>query len=81
MYRLKKHKIISRFKLNNKKNIRQKYDKLYYVNGSIYFCKTEWLIKNKKFINSDTYGYLIPELNSLDIDNYHDLEVAKNFLK
>ena len=81
MYKLKNNKIVRRFKLNSNNNMRQKYEKLYYLNGSIYLCKTRLLKKYKKFINSETCGYLTPDKSSLDIDSYHDLDIFKNTLK
>lgn len=44
----------------------------YSLNGAIYIAKTDWLIKRKSFISSETVGYVMPKSRSLDIDTRED---------
>jgi CMP-N,N'-diacetyllegionaminic acid synthase len=74
------YKLQKRFRFRNT-FIRQKYEKLYRINGALYFAKVSWLIKNKSFFNEITRAYLMPKIRSIDIDNYYDWKIAKHFMK
>jgi len=54
---------------------------LYRVNGSIYICKTNRLIKEKTlFINDNIFAYLMKPEHSIDIDNELDFRQAELLL-
>ena len=76
-----KHKLKKEFKLYNQDHLRQKYKKLYQVNGALYMARTDWIIKNKTFINQETYGFEMPIERSIDIDDQYDWTVADFLLK
>ncbi len=60
---------------------RQEFTPLYITNGALYLAKTEWLIKTKSFIGSETLGFLMPEERSVDLDTSYDWNLAELALK
>ncbi len=62
--------------------MRQKYDESYYfVDGSFYLAKTNFLKKYNAFISENKSSiYKFSEKYSIDIDDYHDLNVARAIL-
>ena len=44
------------------------------INGSIYFFKTELLVKNNSIYETPQFVYITAKKNSLDIDNYLELK-------
>ena len=82
MYTLNDSKKIKKeFTQYSSVKLRQKYKKIYRVNGALYFCETKWLLKNNDFLTKDTYGYIMPLERSIDIDNYYDWKIAEMLLK
>jgi len=55
-------------------NRRQELPPAYQLNGALYLMNREWLLTNKKFIGSDTIGYLMPPERSADINTPSDWE-------
>lgn len=55
--------------------------KIFTLNGALYLTKTEFLKKNKSFINKDTLGYVMPREKSVDIDTLEDWKLAEYYLK
>ena len=76
-----KRRLKKEFKLYNQDHLRQKYKALYQVNGALYMAQTRWILKNKTFINQETYGYEMPIERSIDIDDQYDWTVADFLLK
>ena len=66
--------------LNSKKTNRQSFQKLFKVNGSMYFAEINWLLKNKNFFYEKTKFFEMTKSNSLDIDDNFDWEVSEYFL-
>lgn len=61
---------------------RQEYDSNYYfLNGSIYCCRTELFLREKKFLFSETQFYKMPLANSVDIDTLEDFVMAEALMK
>ena len=60
---------------------RQDLPKIYILNGAIYISSVSKLLKTKKFINSDTVGYVMPLERSLDIDTMDDMNFFKQIIK
>ncbi len=63
----------------NKKR-RQDYENDYYfIDGSFYMAKTDFLIKNNSFVvENKSFLYKFSNKYSIDIDDIHDLKVAKS---
>ena len=63
----------------NKKR-RQDYENDYYfIDGSFYIAKTDFLIKNNSFVvENKSFLYKFSNKYSIDIDDIHDLKVAKS---
>lgn len=50
----------------------------YRINGAIYICKTEKLLKERTFfINKHIYAYVMSKLDSVDIDDKIDFIIAE----
>ncbi|MGM0520145.1 MAG: cytidylyltransferase domain-containing protein [Campylobacterota bacterium] len=60
----------------------QDLEKFYRINGAIYICKTDQLIKeNRFFIDENIYAYEMSQENSVDIDTKLDFKLAETLLK
>jgi CMP-N-acetylneuraminic acid synthetase len=56
----------------------QDLEKFYRLNGAIYICKTEELLKeNTFFINNNIFAYEMSQEKSVDIDTHLDFIIAK----
>lgn len=55
---------------------RQDFPSVYVLNGAIYINSISSLRKDRKFILPNTYGFIMPEERSLDIDTPFDLFIA-----
>lgn len=54
----------------------------YRLNGAVYICKTDKLLKNKDFLIKDNiFAYQMPRKNSIDIDEKIDFSIAEIMLK
>jgi CMP-N-acetylneuraminic acid synthetase len=59
----------------------QDLNQFYRLNGAIYLCNTTRLKKEKTFfLNSKCFAYKMTFENSIDIDNIHDLNLAKVYI-
>ena len=56
---------------------RQKLPKIYRLNGAVYVCEKNFLIKNRAFITDETIGYVMPEERSFDIDTIRDFKLVE----
>jgi len=56
---------------------RQDAEKVYSLNGAVYACNVNFLIKNKVFFNSDSTAHVMPPERSIDIDTHLDFEIFK----
>ena len=74
---LYKNKI--KYFIKNKDSLRQSYNESYFINGAIYIFKKS-LLKKKKIISHKHGIYIMKKINSLDIDDYQDLDLFKNLL-
>jgi CMP-N,N'-diacetyllegionaminic acid synthase len=50
------------------------------LNGAIYFVKSNDFMRDRRFIDRSTVGYLMPADRSIDIDTISDLELASTML-
>lgn len=56
----------------------QDLDKFYRLNGAIYICKTKKLLEEKTFfLKKNIFAYIMPKLNSIDIDDELDFKMAE----
>jgi len=71
------------YKKNNNVSIktRQYYKNVYFEDGAIYICNTEWFLKNKVFLNKQSSVTVLSKKHSIDIDNNEDLLLARVFIK
>ena len=78
-YKLKKIKnkfLVPFIKNSNSEIPRQKLDKVYKLNGSIYLIKKK-ILENKKTFFNKTLPYIMEEKFSLNIDTINDLNALK----
>jgi CMP-N,N'-diacetyllegionaminic acid synthase len=54
------------------KILKKDFSNIHCLNGAIFLVKTDWLIKNKTFINEETVGFVMPKKRSIDIDTIED---------
>lgn len=53
----------------------------YRLNGAIYICKTEVLLKNKSFFpNEKSFAFVMNKKNSIDIDDHIDFKLGEVIL-
>jgi CMP-N,N'-diacetyllegionaminic acid synthase len=58
----------------------QDLEKYYRLNGAIYICKTDELLKNKTFFLKDNiFAYIMDRKSSIDIDEEVDFKITKVF--
>ena len=62
-------------------NNRQEMDTVYELNGAIYLIRTDVLLENHTFFLENTYGYVMPQERSLDIDTPWDFRIAEMIAK
>jgi CMP-N,N'-diacetyllegionaminic acid synthase len=60
---------------------RQDFPPAYALNGAIYLNRRSSLLREKTFHPVGTYGYVMPEENSIDIDNPWDFHLADLILR
>lgn len=60
---------------------RQELPKTYSLNGAVYAAFIDFFIENKSFFYSNTIGYVMPRLRSIDIDDEVDFFVAEVIYK
>ena len=59
----------------------QDLEKFYRLNGAIYLCKTEKLLKeNSFFLKDNIFAYVMDRKSSIDIDEQIDLELASLYV-
>jgi len=81
MYRLTKKKIKPLIKTKIKSKRRQDMPKTYQINGAIYICNRDLIMKKHTMFGKNIVPYLMPIERSLDIDTMFDLDLAKTILK
>ena len=85
MFKISNKKLETNFKWKNKNVFnmeRQEFPNLYRPNGAIYITYRKSLKIKKNLVNPKSCGYyLMSDLESIDIDNKLDLEIAKKILK
>ena len=60
----------------------QDLEKFYRLNGAIYLCKTEKLLKeNSFFLKDNIFAYVMDRKSSIDIDEQIDFELARLYMR
>ena len=69
--------------LDNNKDYTRRQDipKAYMLNGAIYICKTELLIKNRSWYSENTIPYIMDKNTSVDIDDINDFKFVEYLMK
>ena len=80
MYMLEGNKKINPILREEKATRRQDLSEVYVINGALYIGNAEFY-KEKKFINSETIGYVMPKDRSIDIDDMDDWRFAELMLR
>lgn len=60
---------------------RQSYQQTYFVNGAIYLTQLGRLLRTNSFYDEQTEIYIMPKMNSFDIDEPEDLEIAELLIR
>ena len=59
---------------------RQDFKNCLYINGSIYIAKAKNYIIKPNFLTRNSTIFKMDKKHSLEIDNYFDLKIIKNFI-
>jgi N-acylneuraminate cytidylyltransferase len=82
MFSLEKKSILKKMlKFEKEYYTRQKYEKIFRVNGAMYLAKREWILKTKSVLTEETAGFIMPIERSIDIDNNYEWDIAEFLLK
>ena len=60
---------------------RQKLEKLYFLDGSLYISKIDKLIKDKTFYHNRTLGFITKKWKSIEVDDIADFIIAESIFK
>ena len=80
IYFAKNNKLEPINNLHNQGINRQEHKPMMIRNGSIYLTKTDFLIKKKILISNNPMYYKMNKINSINIDSYDDLELARRVI-
>lgn len=72
MYRMDEGSTLSSILPPTAATRRQDVEKVYSLNGAVYFASSEWFIKHQSFISPSTIGYEMPASRSIDLDTEAD---------
>ena len=75
--RLKNNKLNFVFK---RVNNRQKRNSLYCETSTLYCVKNSFFLKRKKIVEEKPLGFLIPKIESIDINDIEDFKIAEKIL-
>jgi CMP-N,N'-diacetyllegionaminic acid synthase len=62
---------------NSSGTLRQQFPKTYWRNGAIYILKTCNLLDSVVLLKEPIFGYVMPWIQSINIDTHEDLSIAK----
>jgi len=81
MYSINNNNILSPF-LNDSVLYQNRQDlpEIYSLNGAVYVARIEWMKKHRSFIGNNTYGYIMPHIRSVDIDEELDFVLSESLL-
>lgn len=81
MKKIKNGKLVNFLDSNKDYTRRQDIPKAYMLNGAIYICKTEMLIKNRSWYSENTIPYIMDKITSVDIDDIDDFRYVEYLMK
>ena len=67
-----------KFLNKNLDTYRQKFKKVYFINGAIYMTEINYFLRKKKFITNKSLPFIMSQETLIDIDNKFHLEIAKS---
>ena len=76
-FKLSKNGVINK---SDKKKLlvnRQNFYKNFYPNGVLFIVNTAFFKKNKSYYSKKTYGYIMNQFDSIDIDDIYDFKLAE----
>lgn len=76
--KLKKNKLNFIFKRTNNRKHRIP---LYCETSTLYCVKSSYFLKNKKIVENNPLGFLIPKIECIDINDIEDFKIAEKILK
>jgi CMP-N,N'-diacetyllegionaminic acid synthase len=74
------HALLPLLPESERKATRQEYPQLYRLSGAVYVARTEWLLRTRTFVTSETIAYVAPAERSVDIDDPMNLLLAEVLL-
>ena len=80
-FKKQKNNLIKPLQKKNVHRRRQDVEKTLVLEGSIYISNVRNFLKNHGFISNKTYGYELPKWKSIEIDDQHDLMLARLLYK
>lgn len=81
MYKLENNNKLKPIFSEEKTSRRQDLSEIFVINGALYLGNAEFYKREKKFITSETLGYIMPKERSIDIDDMDDWMLAELKLK
>ncbi len=81
MYKLENNRKMNPIFCEESASRRQDLSDVFVINGALYLGNAEFYKREKKFINSETLGYIMPKERSIDIDDMDDWMLAELKLK
>jgi CMP-N,N'-diacetyllegionaminic acid synthase len=61
-------------------NQRQQYPEYYFITGSVYIAKLDFILSRKKFFDEDSAIYMVTQAEAVDVDESSDLDLAAYYL-
>lgn len=58
----------------------QDYPEIYCLNGAVFLARKEWLMREERLFGPETYGCVMPQERSLDIDTELDFKLCEFLL-
>ena len=81
MYRLSvENKLIPLIEEQSTSQNRQSLSNSYILNGALYLATRDFILNNKKLVNSETVAYQMPAKRSIDIDTLLDWDLAEHLI-
>ncbi|HDK7167351.1 TPA: acylneuraminate cytidylyltransferase family protein [Clostridium botulinum] len=77
----KENKIESFIEYENSNDNRQQLPKVYRPNGAVYVFKKDLIINKKSYYTDKSYGYIMKNEDSIDIDSIIDFKFAEFLIK
>jgi len=82
MFTIHRHHAYPFIKSNNLQKRSQELSKLYTLNGAVYAIRTDFLMQQKKIIDTKSLSSIImPRERSVDIDTAYDFAIAQTMIK